>query len=76
MLYIGLVLEISRIEVSAASDSIQLSVLQTSRQGMKCELQLWPLLEQWSRDLTLPILIKRGTATVHHQQSSSATGSM
>ena len=33
---------------------------------MKCELQLWPLLEQWSRDLTLAILIKRGTATVHH----------
>ena len=33
---------------------------------MKCELQLWPLVEQWSRDLTLAILIKRGTATVHH----------
>ena len=35
---------------------------------MKCELQLWPLLEQWSRELSLAILIKRGTATVHHQQ--------
>ena len=33
---------------------------------MKCELQLWPLVEQWSRELTLAILIKRGTATVHH----------
>ena len=33
---------------------------------MKCELQLWALLELWSRDLTLAILIKRGTATVHH----------
>ena len=46
---VGFILETTRIEVSEASDSIQWSVLQTAagpRQGMKCELQLWPLVEQ------------------------------
>ena len=69
---VGFILETTRIEVSEASDSIQWSVLQTAagpRQGMKCELQLWALLE----------LVEQGPDTGNidqagHSNSSSSGG--